>query len=122
MDAAVAGDPDLARAREALEMVRTLGQDSDGGLERTMKAVGRLSKLGQGMEAVRDEQGALSIASQPMAVIFIDGKRLGATPYVDYPLAPGTYELRAVLEDGRTQQQTLEIEAGVTTDLGTLAW
>jgi serine/threonine-protein kinase len=54
----------------------------------------------------------VSIDSEPYATIFIDGTRIGITPLLKHALPPGRHTLRAVLEDGRTQNRTIDIPAG----------
>ncbi|MGE3766559.1 MAG: protein kinase [Kofleriaceae bacterium] len=66
--------------------------------------------------------GFLSIDSQPFAIIFLDGKRLGETPFFNLKVPAGTHELRAVLEDGRSQKKTVVVEVDTTTNLGKLTW
>lgn len=53
--------------------------------------------------------------------MFANGEDLGTTP-IDVELAPGTYEIRAVLEDGREQKLSVEIRAGKKTDSKRLMW
>ena len=66
--------------------------------------------------------GLLSVDSAPFATIYIDGRKLGPTPFFNQPIAAGKHELRAVLDDGRAQRKTILVEDGKTVNLGKLAW
>jgi serine/threonine protein kinase len=67
-------------------------------------------------------EGLLSVDSSPFATIYLDGNKLGATPFFNQPVSAGKHELRAVLDDGRSQKRTITIEPGKPTNLGKLAW
>ena len=56
--------------------------------------------------------GQLSIESTPYATIYVDGTKLGVTPLVKRSLPAGRHKLRAVLANGRTKEQWIEIPAG----------
>jgi serine/threonine protein kinase len=77
------------------------------------KSTGRNAAVGEGL---------LSVDSSPFAVIYLDGNRLGETPFFNQRVSAGKHELRAVLDDGRSQKRTVTIEAGKATNLGKLAW
>lgn len=66
--------------------------------------------------------GYLSIDSRPWATIYVDGKRLGPTPQLKKPLAPGKHRIRAVTEDGREQTRTITIRAGRKAPPVILTW
>ncbi len=66
--------------------------------------------------------GLLSVDSTPFAVIWLDGNRLGETPFFNLKVSAGTHELRAVLDDGRSKTKTIVVENGKTTNLGKLTW
>jgi serine/threonine-protein kinase len=61
---------------------------------------------------VHKEPGLFSIESDPYATIYVDGHKLGVTPIIQHPLAAGRHRVRAVIADGRTKEQTLEVPAG----------
>ena len=67
-------------------------------------------------------EGTLSVDSSPFATIYLDGTKLGPTPFFNQRVAAGKHELRAVLDDGRAQKRTVVIEDGKATNLGRLAW
>ncbi len=48
--------------------------------------------------------GKLSVDARPWATIYADGKKLGVTPIIGRTLTAGKYTLKAVTEDGRTQE------------------
>jgi serine/threonine protein kinase len=60
----------------------------------------------------KKQPGLFSIDSTPWATIFIDNVSLGITPIVKRQLPAGRHKLRAVLKDGRTKEQTIDIPAG----------
>ena len=66
--------------------------------------------------------GLLSVDSTPFAVIWLDGNRLGETPFFNLKVSAGTHELRAVLDDGRSKTKTIVVENGKATNLGKLTW
>jgi hypothetical protein len=61
-------------------------------------------------------EGYLTITSQPYAVIYVDGKRLGETPLVKIALYPGRHVVRAVRENGDAQRINFDIDAGKTVE------
>ncbi|MEO8698580.1 MAG: serine/threonine-protein kinase [Kofleriaceae bacterium] len=65
--------------------------------------------------------GRYRVDSRPAVVIFANGKLLGETP-IDVDLPPGSYAIRAVLDNGREQQITVEIVAGKTTRSPRFVW
>ncbi|MFN0248563.1 MAG: protein kinase domain-containing protein [Kofleriaceae bacterium] len=67
-------------------------------------------------------EGLLSVDSSPFATIYLDGNKLGATPFFNQPVSAGTHQLRAVLDDGRSQKRAITIETGKTLNLGKLSW
>ncbi len=67
-------------------------------------------------------EGHLSVDSSPFAVIYLDGNRLGETPFFNHRVAAGKHTVRAVLDDGRAQTKTVVIENGQRTNLGKLTW
>jgi hypothetical protein len=67
--------------------------------------------------------GFITIDSSPMySVIFIDGKRLGETPLVRIPLAPGTHAVRAVSPSGTSRTMTIVIEPGKVAPTRRIEW
>ena len=56
--------------------------------------------------------GQLSIESTPYATIYVGGTKLGVTPLVKRSLPAGRHKLRAVLANGRSKEQWIEIPAG----------
>lgn len=67
-------------------------------------------------------KGALSVDSQPWATIYIDDKKLGITPLIGKPLPAGKHHLRAVTEDGRTQDRDVVVEPGTAPTPIRLHW
>ncbi len=67
--------------------------------------------------------GFITIDSAPMySVIFIDGKRLGETPLVRIPLAPGKHTVRAVSPAGASRTMTIVIEPGKVAPTRRIEW
>ena len=56
--------------------------------------------------------GHVSIDSSPFAVLWIDGKEVGTTPLLRYPLADGVHRVIARTEDGRTRRISVRVRAG----------
>jgi serine/threonine protein kinase len=75
-----------------------------------------------GKAITRAQTGLLSIDSTPYATIYVDGTKLGVTPIVKRPLAAGSHRLRAVLEDGRVREVTVDIPAGRLASPIQLTW
>ena len=75
-----------------------------------------------GKSITRAATGLFSIDSTPYATIYIDGTKLGVTPIVKRPLAAGSHRLRAVLEDGRARELTVDISAGRLASPIQLTW
>ena len=70
----------------------------------------------------RPATGFVSIDSVPWAQLYIDGKRVGMTPYIHKTAAAGKREVKAVLEDGRTRTFTVNVPAGREAAPVTLRW
>ncbi|HSN28620.1 MAG TPA: protein kinase [Kofleriaceae bacterium] len=68
------------------------------------------------------EPGLFSIDSTPYATIYVDGRKLGFTPISKQALAAGHHRIRAVLPDGRTKEQTVDIVAGKQAPPILLSW
>jgi serine/threonine-protein kinase len=66
--------------------------------------------------------GFYSIDSRPYAVIFVDGRKLDATPLYRVELPPGRHQIRATLADGRSRSFTIKIAPGKQVTSGTLRW
>jgi len=66
--------------------------------------------------------GQLSIDSTPFATIFVDGVSLGVTPIVKRSLPAGRHKLRAVLKDGRSREQSIDIPPGKLATPIQLSW
>jgi serine/threonine-protein kinase len=67
--------------------------------------------------------GTLSVSSDPYAVIYVDGVRIGdTTPLFKEVVAAGSHELRAVRSDGREQRIKIQVAPGKHVNLGTLTW
>ncbi len=58
----------------------------------------------------REEDGYFTIDARPYAEVYIDGKKLGLTPLVKIPLAPGRHKVRAVaVESGEVQAFRIQV-------------
>ncbi|MBA2544608.1 MAG: serine/threonine protein kinase [Deltaproteobacteria bacterium] len=79
-------------------------------------------KLAPEVPFVASEPGSLSVASDPYAEIFIDGKRLNYTPLFRVAVPAGKHTLRAVRSDGKEQTLVFEVAPGKERNLGKLAW
>jgi hypothetical protein len=66
--------------------------------------------------------GSVSIDSTPWAELFIDGKRVGITPYIDKPAAAGMRSVKAVLEDGRSRTFSIQVPEGKRAKPVDLRW
>jgi serine/threonine-protein kinase len=61
-------------------------------------------------------KGKLTIDSVPWSEVFLNGKKLGDTPLVDYPMPAGVHVLKLVNDDkGVKSSIEVEILAGKTT-------
>ncbi|HMA41567.1 MAG TPA: protein kinase [Gemmatimonadales bacterium] len=63
-------------------------------------------------QAPAEEQGSLTIDSDPSGEVFIDGVDVGPTPLVNYALKPGTHQLRIEAPGYRTLSRTVQVAAG----------
>jgi serine/threonine-protein kinase len=63
----------------------------------------------------RRATGQVSIDASPFAVLWIDGKEVGTTPLLRYPLPDGTHRVMARTEDGRTRRIRIRVRAGKLT-------
>jgi len=68
------------------------------------------------------ERGFLSIDSQPYATVFVDGHSIGVTPRIKWSLAAGRHRVRAVLQDGRSQELSVDVPAGKQATPIHLSW
>jgi len=66
--------------------------------------------------------GQFSVNSTPYATITVDGHALGITPMIHHAMAAGHHRLRAVLEDGRSQELTLDVPPGKAAAPIVLRW
>jgi serine/threonine-protein kinase len=67
-------------------------------------------------KAAPKAKGKLTIDSSPWSEVFLNGKKLGDTPLVDYPMPAGIHVLKLVNEDkGLKGSIEVEIQAGKTT-------
>jgi serine/threonine-protein kinase len=66
--------------------------------------------------------GFYSIDSKPFGTVYANGTKLGTTPIYRVPLAPGRYEIRIVLEDGKERVFPIVIESGKEKSSGTQIW
>ena len=65
-------------------------------------------------EEARPELGFLSLGSRPPAGVLIDGVDIGQqTPLLSWPLRGGAHEIQ-LIADGRTEELSVEIQAGQT--------
>ena len=67
---------------------------------------------------LRPAYGFINITSKPEsgAVVFIDNKKVGTTPYQSGKMASGTYKVRVVKDMYKTTEQTYTITDGNTTN------
>lgn len=67
---------------------------------------------------LRPAYGFIKVASKPEsdAVVFINNKKVGITPYQSDKMASGTYKVRVVKDMYQTAEQTFVITDGNTTD------
>ncbi len=67
---------------------------------------------------LRPAYGFISVTSKPEsgAVVFIDNKKVGTTPYQSDKMASGTYKVRVVKDMYKTAEQTYTITDGNTTN------
>ena len=67
---------------------------------------------------LRPAYGFINVASKPEsgAVVFIDNKKIGTTPYQSDKMASGTYKVRVVKDMYKTTEQTFTITDGNTTN------
>ncbi len=57
--------------------------------------------------------GAITVHANPSSgEIFVNGRKLGTPPILDYSLAEGTYKIRYVLPTGQSQEQTVLVIEG----------
>ena len=68
-----------------------------------------------GAPAASGPSGWLRVNSTPPAVVFVDGKRAGHTPLVDYDVRVGAHVVKLVAADKRTHQRTVHIGRDKTT-------
>ena len=52
----------------------------------------------------------VNINADPWADVWIDGRHLGDTPLADVPLAMGEHRFRAVFEDGKVVERTIDVD------------
>lgn len=52
----------------------------------------------------------VNINAEPWANVWIDGRELGDTPLADVPLAMGEHRFRAVFEDGKVVERTIDVD------------
>ena len=52
----------------------------------------------------------VNINAEPWANVWIDGREFGDTPLADVPLAMGEHRFRAVFEDGKILERTIDID------------
>ena len=67
---------------------------------------------------LRPAYGFISVTSKPEsgAIVFIDNKKVGTTPYQSDKMASGTYKVRVVKDMYKTAEQTYTITDGNTTN------
>jgi hypothetical protein len=59
--------------------------------------------------------GQLTVLANPGdGTVFLNGRKSGTLPFIDHPLAEGTYTLRYVLDSGRSAERVVLIIAGKT--------
>ncbi|HEY5938232.1 MAG TPA: serine/threonine-protein kinase [Kofleriaceae bacterium] len=104
--------PDAAPTRDRVDGVA--GKDRPPARDRPTNKTGGKS--------ITRATGLFSIDSTPYATIYVDGAKLGVTPIVKRPLAAGSHRLRAVLEDGRVRELTVDISAGRLAQPIQLTW
>jgi len=67
--------------------------------------------------------GFITIDSAPVyAVIFIDGKKIGETPLVRIPVAPGKHTVKAVSAQGASRTLSITIQSGKVAPTRRIEW
>jgi serine/threonine-protein kinase len=61
--------------------------------------------------------GHITIRTRPYSNVYINGKKLGTTPFAGRPLKPGTYTLTFKNPDYKTVKKTIKIRPGKSTKL-----
>ncbi|RMH37708.1 MAG: PEGA domain-containing protein, partial [Deltaproteobacteria bacterium] len=120
------GAPDSERASRARDAPRR-GATAHDRAQRRQPAGGRAGgarRTGRPSERSRRAaapaapapDGYLTVAAQPYATVFVDGRKLGVTPLVRVPLAPGVHQLKAVSSaDATVRTFRVQIRSGDTT-------
>jgi len=69
-------------------------------------------------KALRPAFGYINVTSEPEkgAIVFIDGKKVGVTPYKSERLRSGSHNVRVMKEMFNTMEQTVEVTDGKTTN------
>lgn len=66
-----------------------------------------------GNETVAAERyGRLFMNAYPWGTVYLDGRRIGNTPIVDFPLRPGTYVVRVEREGFQAYEELVSVEPG----------
>lgn len=70
-------------------------------------------------KTLRPAYGYLKVTSLPEngALVYIDNKKVGVTPYISDKLASGSYKIRIMKEMFKTVEQTFEVTDGDTTNV-----
>jgi serine/threonine-protein kinase len=63
---------------------------------------------------VKADPGKLYMDAKPWATIYVDGKKIGATPILGVSIGVGDHTIRAVTEDGRSKSLSVRVESGQT--------
>ena len=64
--------------------------------------------------AAAEAQGYLTLAADPFGTVYIDGVEIGVTPLFSYGVKPGRHAIRVERAGYRTQNETVQVDAGNT--------
>ena len=66
------------------------------------------------VRTVKAAPGKLYVDARPWATIYVDGKKIGATPILGATIGAGDHTLKAITEDGRAKSIRIKVEPGGT--------
>ena len=64
--------------------------------------------------AAVEAQGYVTLAADPFGTVYIDGVQIGVTPIFSYGVTPGRHAIRVERAGFRTQNETVQVDAGNT--------
>jgi len=71
-------------------------------------------KIAEPKKVAKVDPGKLYVDAKPWATIYVDGKKVGATPVLGATIAAGDHVIKAVCDDGRVKSMTVHVDAGGT--------